>query len=276
METREKYYAIMKNIIYNTIIFFLLNTSGFAATNENQKSNEEKKIKTMTQIEDLWTEQKIGKYYSHIKDVISYHKDKAKEVSSRNELKKIMKTLMEKDNCAKDYDARGVFYESETAKALWKKMDCSESDYVENVVFLASYVGYVRGEMIPNFKWLPVTANVPPPFTHSDIPGWIRFSGMNPNAIPDPEIRKEYLERIEENSQNNRMNERQFTVENASKWHTMELLKHLKTAFVHSERDMNLLLECVKVARLNEEEIESVCKKLNLNENERKTLCGYL
>ncbi len=263
----------MKKIICITISVILLSTSGLAVTNEIQELVGKTKIDNLTQAEAFRSIKDVKGYYSSVKKLINHHKDKAKDVSSRNELRKIMRTLMKKDNCAYDYEARGVFYENEIAKTLSKEMSSCKSDYVENLLLLANYIGHVRGEMIPNFKWLTVYANVSPP--PSGVPGMLIFSGMNPDVIPDPEIRKKYLERIEKNNQNNRTNSRQSLFEDANRRHTRELLKHIEKAFIHSERDMDLLLECVIAARLSQEEIELICKKLDLNGNERKVLCDY-
>ena len=72
---------------------------------------------------------------------------------------------------------------------------------------VASFLGAIRSERIPNFVPLPVVANVAPP---DNVPG---FAGMDPNAISDPGAKEKYLEAISSNERNNSINRRQAQLE---------------------------------------------------------------
>lgn len=73
---------------------------------------------------------------------------------------------------------------------------------------VASFLGAIRSERIPNFVELPVSANVAPP---DDVPGG--FAGMDPNAISDPAAKGKYLEALKSNERNNSTNKRQAQLE---------------------------------------------------------------
>lgn len=72
------------------------------------------------------------------------------------------------------------------------------------------YVGKLEKSIDPNWKWIPVYANVgPPPGTPNAA------SGMNPEAIADPKLKKQYLDLIKKNQNNGLINSQQSELRTA-------------------------------------------------------------
>lgn len=59
-------------------------------------------------------------------------------------------------------------------------------------------------EIIEGYVWQPVYSNVSPPLGTPNA-----ASGMNPDAIKDPELKRQYLDNIEQNQLRNLQNRRQ-------------------------------------------------------------------
>lgn len=72
------------------------------------------------------------------------------------------------------------------------------------------YVEKLDSSIDPNWKWIRVFANVgPPPGTPNAA------SGMNPDAIADPELKQQYLDLIKKNHDNGLINSQQSELRTA-------------------------------------------------------------
>jgi hypothetical protein len=72
------------------------------------------------------------------------------------------------------------------------------------------YVEKLDKSIDPNWKWIPVYANVGPP---SGTPN--AASGMNPEVIDDPKLKKQYLDSIKKNQNNGLINSQQSELRTA-------------------------------------------------------------
>jgi hypothetical protein len=86
---------------------------------------------------------------------------------------------------------------------------------------LASFLGAIRSERIPNFVALPVSANVAPP---EGVPG---FAGMDPNAISDPGAKAKYLEALKANERNHSINQRQAQLGQVDRFISRQVLSYV-------------------------------------------------
>lgn len=77
----------------------------------------------------------------------------------------------------------------------------------------------ISKDVIPHFQTRPVYANVMPPMETK-----FAIAGMNPDAIKDLATRKKYINAIEENSENARINSRQRDLRTALR--LMEISLH--------------------------------------------------
>ncbi len=84
-----------------------------------------------------------------------------------------------------------------------KNMNISDTNE-PTLLAIDSLLEKVNAAIVKDWKDLPVLLNVSPP---SGTPRGA--AGMNPNAIADPKIKQEYLDRIAENQNNNLKNRQQ-------------------------------------------------------------------
>jgi hypothetical protein len=92
---------------------------------------------------------------------------------------------------------------TQIAEAILRSMDVRNS---RQTAFGAidAYLGKLVAAIEPNWKPLPVSANVMPPAGVTNA-----ASGMNPDAITDPKLKQQYLDRIAANQSNNQKNSQQ-------------------------------------------------------------------
>lgn len=110
-------------------------------------------------------------------------------------------TLVAQADFSSSADSPVVIRQStQIAEALLRSMDIRNN---RSPVFSAidAYLGKLVEAIDPNWKPLPVSANVMPPSGVNNA-----AAGMNPDAITDPELRRQYLDRIATNQGNNQRN----------------------------------------------------------------------
>ena len=94
-----------------------------------------------------------------------------------------------------------------------------------NAQVLCMFLGEVRKERVPNFKWRIVTMNVAPPL------GVAGPFGMDPKAIDDPVARAKYEEAIRENQRNAIWNMRQQKLQEIDRYLRKPIIVYVAKAF---------------------------------------------
>jgi hypothetical protein len=111
------------------------------------------------------------------------------------------RTLVARADFLSSADSPVVIRQStQIAEALLRSMDIRNN---RSPVFstIDAYLEKLVEAIDPSWKPLPVSANVmPPPGVNNAA------AGMNPDAITDPELRRQYLDRIATNQGNNQRN----------------------------------------------------------------------
>lgn len=126
---------------------------------------------------------------------------------------------------------------------------------------MASFLGSVRAERIPNFQPLPVFANVMPP----DGGGGPAIAGMDPGVIPDPVARAKYEKSLRENQENNLLNARQRELEITDRVLSERIVRYLGAAFAGLDYKSAVVAECIEKARLTDKEKEEIGRLLKPN-----------
>ena len=146
-------------------------------------------------------------------------------------LEELVQLLLEKSNPQNIALSRDYYYR------LWKvqadalerllgtanRVHASGDDRVRYAAMVILFMKRLNQDIIPDFKPRPVYANVAPPISSGPM-----MAGMSPSAIKDPVARAAYLKAIEENSQNNVLNSKQYFFRDTAKQLNIKLAYFLK------------------------------------------------
>lgn len=176
----------------------------------------------LVHLEDLWEAGHTSEYYfkarTMVKDVVAQGgTGDVTEVAAR-----IFESLLPKLIREEQAGTENLFAMEELAKLLITDERVSLQERRVRVRLLSQFFGYIREEWVPDFKPLPVYANVSPP------PGTPGMAGMRPEAIADPIARAEYEEKIRQNHQNALMNRRQAALANIERRISEPIMEYIK------------------------------------------------
>lgn len=134
-----------------------------------------------------------------------------------------------------------------------------------NTRALSKFLGRIREETVPDFKPKRTSLNVFPPRTGKGF----RLAGMSPEAIEDPVARAQYKAAIQQNKENNVFNSRQYMLSCAGMQRTCKRIKaYMAETFRVRENPPTFAAECIKIARLSDEEAKEVMGEVGVKGGE--------
>lgn len=139
---------------------------------------------------------------------------------------------------------------------LYLLNDESPESKERNTQLLCKCRGKLHKEIIPNFKPKRVFANVAPP------PGISGFSGMSPEAIPDPLKRSQYEAALRENELNGILNHRQSLLNGLASTYDSLIEDYLFVAFSRNPHPEKEITECLNSGVFSSEEKAAFMDKL--------------
>jgi hypothetical protein len=137
------------------------------------------------------------------------------------------------------------------------RLSTSAPDFL-HAQMLARFLGEVRAARIPGYKHALVSLNVAPPIMPKG--GGPINSGMDPQAITDPEARAAYERAIAENDLRNYGNEFQLTLSTINHTITANTLNYIRRLFIANPKAKDQMDRLAELGHLTKEERDQLSK----------------
>ena len=213
--------------------------------------------KQVSQLEGLWEAGKTQEYYAEAASIANHIMVDSTSGNINRVAARLLESLLSKAAQLPKTSPDDLFVMQKVASYLVTNANASTEEQRTNVRLVSRFLGEIRKEIIPNFKRKSVTLNVSPP------PGVAGMAGMDPEAIRDPIARAKYKAAIRENQSNNLLNTRQTVLRNIEREVSEPIVRYMIATFQAWDGGSSALVaECIKNARLTDEEREEVESKI--------------
>lgn len=216
--------------------------------------------KQVSQLEELWKTGESHQYYVEATRIAAdVNGSSVVSTTDRNKiLTRLFEALLSKANEVPKTSTDDLFTMQKVASHLLSNANVFDDDRRVTVQLLSRYLGEIRKEIVRDYERKAVILNVSPP---PGVSGMV-FSGMDPEAIRDPDGRAKYKAAIRENQENNSANTRQVVLRNIDGEVRESIMAYMIAAFETEGSSSALAAECIKNARLTEKERKKIESKL--------------
>lgn len=211
------------------------------------------------QLEGMWQAGQRSAYFSRADEIIRQLPYERPDAAQPAGLKLLSAMLAKKIPSPDDASSQAIEVGSADLRAmtmlgrfLAAEVRISTDLEQQKVRLLATLLGRLRTERIPDYVWQEVYLNVRPP------PGVRGMAGMSPDAIEDPVAREQYIAARRENSLKGLQNKRQRALEDAEKIVARPIVEHLSHAASSDSEVASTVASSIVQARLTESERNEV------------------
>jgi hypothetical protein len=212
----------------------------------------------ISRAENLWKMGKSREYYLMIDTILQDSKHTSPKKHESDVAAELLRSLLSKepDTEADTIWTTDILITQKVASHLVYSPATSSDERQASVRLLSCYLGRLRKEIVPNYRRKLVLRNVcPPVIGQSTVP---LSAGMDPKAIDDPTARAAYEAAIKENCRNNLMNARQYDLREAEQQLCKPIIAYMIETLRVEDKQSPLVAECIKSARLTEEETKKM------------------
>ena len=247
----ETGYLLGITLSVSLFVFIIhLGTSCFAGDGESEPNID----RQLAQLEGLWAAGKIDEYCAQVAEITREARARRGNYDPVPASAKLLRILLDKEFTIKG-SGFGVLSEREIGVlsemellALNVTSDDNEPSVARqsNGTVLALYLGHIRSQRMPNFKWLPVLANIMPPARYPQ--------GVSPDAISDPLVKSNYLKALQRNHENAFTNSKQRLLASINSTVSSPIVAHMIRTIQKGDVPSTLVGKWMDSANLNDEE----------------------